>query len=217
MTPLRARLEWGQPPSAVRSSEARPLRGKLPCYPREPVPAKPAARNLSWRIVVTVGEKIGKSHLTYAQGVVAEITAMATRSCRRIRPSGQHHPRAVVRHRRHHGRQSVRNSMVHGAESGASLGAYPARSHAALGIVILDLPQDVLRRVCFKGVAQKAWRGRPRPRTACGESAGVAATTPSIRRHSFDLGDQAEAPVETTFSPRCLRNSARNESAESAF
>jgi PiT family inorganic phosphate transporter len=30
------------------------------------------------RIVVTVGEKIGKQHLTYAQGAVAEITAMAT-------------------------------------------------------------------------------------------------------------------------------------------
>jgi PiT family inorganic phosphate transporter len=30
------------------------------------------------RIVVTVGEKIGKDHLTYAQGAAAEITAMAT-------------------------------------------------------------------------------------------------------------------------------------------
>jgi PiT family inorganic phosphate transporter len=30
------------------------------------------------RIVVTVGEKIGKDHLTYAQGSAAEITAMAT-------------------------------------------------------------------------------------------------------------------------------------------
>jgi len=30
------------------------------------------------RIVVTVGEKIGKSHLTYAQGAAAEITAMLT-------------------------------------------------------------------------------------------------------------------------------------------
>ena len=30
------------------------------------------------RIVVTVGEKIGKNHLTYAQGGAAEITAMAT-------------------------------------------------------------------------------------------------------------------------------------------
>jgi len=30
------------------------------------------------RIVVTVGEKIGKSHLTYAQGLSAEVVAMAT-------------------------------------------------------------------------------------------------------------------------------------------
>ena len=30
------------------------------------------------RIVVTVGEKIGKDHLTYAQGAAAEITAMVT-------------------------------------------------------------------------------------------------------------------------------------------
>ena len=30
------------------------------------------------RIVVTVGEKIGKTHLTYAQGASAEITAAAT-------------------------------------------------------------------------------------------------------------------------------------------
>ncbi len=30
------------------------------------------------RIVVTVGEKIGKSHLTYGQGASAELVAMAT-------------------------------------------------------------------------------------------------------------------------------------------
>jgi PiT family inorganic phosphate transporter len=30
------------------------------------------------RIVVTVGEKIGKNHLTYTQGAAAEIAAMAT-------------------------------------------------------------------------------------------------------------------------------------------
>jgi inorganic phosphate transporter, PiT family len=34
---------------------------------------------IGWkRIVVTVGEKIGKDHLTYAQGAAAELTAMAT-------------------------------------------------------------------------------------------------------------------------------------------
>src|SRR6202012_4339976 len=34
---------------------------------------------IGWkRIVVTVGEKIGKDHLTYGQGAAAEITAMLT-------------------------------------------------------------------------------------------------------------------------------------------
>jgi len=34
---------------------------------------------IGWkRIVVTVGEKIGKEHLTYGQGAAAEITAMFT-------------------------------------------------------------------------------------------------------------------------------------------
>ena len=34
---------------------------------------------IGWkRIVVTVGEKIGKSHLSYAQGASAELVAMAT-------------------------------------------------------------------------------------------------------------------------------------------
>ncbi len=34
---------------------------------------------IGWkRIVVTVGEKIGKSHLTYAQGAAAEIVAAST-------------------------------------------------------------------------------------------------------------------------------------------
>jgi PiT family inorganic phosphate transporter len=34
---------------------------------------------IGWkRIVVTVGERIGKTHLTYAQGASAEIVAMAT-------------------------------------------------------------------------------------------------------------------------------------------
>ena len=34
---------------------------------------------IGWkRIVITVGEKIGKSHLTYAQGASAELVAMGT-------------------------------------------------------------------------------------------------------------------------------------------
>ena len=38
------------------------------------------------RIVVTVGEKIGKTHLTYAQGAAAEITAAATPGGERLNP-----------------------------------------------------------------------------------------------------------------------------------
>ena len=38
-----------------------------------------SARQVGWkRIVVTVGEKIGKTHLTYAQGASAELVAMLT-------------------------------------------------------------------------------------------------------------------------------------------
>ncbi len=34
---------------------------------------------VGWRrIVVTIGEKIGKTHLTYAQGASAELVAMST-------------------------------------------------------------------------------------------------------------------------------------------
>ena len=46
------------------------------------------------RIVVTVGEKIGKTYLTYTQGASAEIVAMATikawRMCMVFRSSTTH-------------------------------------------------------------------------------------------------------------------------------
>ena len=63
---------------------------------------------IGWkRIVVTVGEKIGKDHLTYAQGAAAEITAMATigaADC--VRAAGKHDARAVVGRGGHDGGQS---------------------------------------------------------------------------------------------------------------
>src|SRR5579864_7641367 len=49
-------------------------------FPR--LDGSPGFFNLVWiawkRIVVTVGEKIGKEHLTYAQGASAELVAMGT-------------------------------------------------------------------------------------------------------------------------------------------
>ena len=60
------------------------------------------------RIVVTVGEKIGKTHLTYAQGASAELVADAhDRRRRHVRPAGLDHARAVVGRRRHDGGQRL--------------------------------------------------------------------------------------------------------------
>ena len=60
------------------------------------------------RIVVTVGEKIGKTHLTYAQGASRRARRRGhDRRRRHLRPAGLDHPRAVVRRRRHHGRQRL--------------------------------------------------------------------------------------------------------------
>ena len=60
------------------------------------------------RIVVTIGEKIGKTHLTYAQGASAELVAMMhDRRRRHVRTAGLDHTRAVFGGRRHHGRQPL--------------------------------------------------------------------------------------------------------------
>jgi hypothetical protein len=54
------------------------------------------------RIVVTVGEKIGKSHLTYAQGASAELVAMSTIAAADLLGL------PVSGDRRHHGGQQIR-------------------------------------------------------------------------------------------------------------
>ena len=88
------------------------------------------------RIVVTVGEKIGKEHLTYAQGACAELVAMLTISAAdNFGLPVSHHPRAQLRRGRHHGRQQERIAVVHHQEHRHGVGLYAARSGAALAIV----------------------------------------------------------------------------------
>ena len=60
---------------------------------------------IGWkRIVITVGEKIGKTHLTYGQGAAAELVAAGDdRRRRHVRTPGIDHARVVVGCRRHHG------------------------------------------------------------------------------------------------------------------
>ncbi len=72
------------------------------------------------RIVVTVGEKIGKTHLTYAQGASAELVAMATiGAADMLRPAGVDDARAFLRRRRHDGGQQVRTADGDDPQPGA--------------------------------------------------------------------------------------------------
>jgi hypothetical protein len=74
---------------------------------------------IGWkRIVVTVGEKIGKEHLTYAQGASAELV---------VRPPGQHHTCSLVGHRGNHGGQRLRPAVRHSAQYYPSVGAHSSR------------------------------------------------------------------------------------------
>jgi Phosphate transporter family len=74
------------------------------------------------RIVVTVGERIGKTHLTYAQGASAEIVAAG----------------------RHDGGQRFRAPDVHGVHHGAGLDHDPARRHPDRQHAVLRAPPRVL-------------------------------------------------------------------------
>ena len=86
------------------------------------------------RIVVTVGEKIGKTHLTYGQGAAAETRRDGDdRRRRRPRPAGLDDARAVLRRRRHDARQRLGHAVVDPAQYRARLGAHPAGGDPAVG------------------------------------------------------------------------------------
>ena len=92
------------------------------------------------RIVVTVGEKIGKTHLTYAQGACAEITAAATIAAADVYglPVSTTHVLSSG-HCRHDGRQRFGLAALDRAEHRARLGAHaPGRDgdfrNAVLGV-----------------------------------------------------------------------------------
>ena len=97
------------------------------------------------RIVVTVGEKIGKSHLTYGQGAAAELVAMVTIGMAdRLGPAGVDNPRAVVGRRRNDGRQRLGTAMGDGAQPAACLGADAALLDHARLRAVHRLPPGVL-------------------------------------------------------------------------
>ena len=90
---------------------------------------------IGWkRIVVTVGEKIGKDHLTYGQGAAAEITAMFTIGAADwfgLPVSTTHVLSSGVA-----GTMAANKSglaMVHGAKSRNGVGAHAARVDVSVG------------------------------------------------------------------------------------
>jgi PiT family inorganic phosphate transporter len=96
------------------------------------------------RIVVTVGEKIGKDHLTYAQGAAAEITAMATIGAADWFGMPVSTTHVLFRHCRYHGCQPLWPAMGDRVQPAHGLGPHPARRHGPLRIPLLGIPQHLL-------------------------------------------------------------------------
>ena len=93
------------------------------------------------RIVVTVGEKIGKEHLTYAQGASAELVAMCDDFCRgQFWVASKYHARAEFGRGGDHGGQPERAAIVDHPEHCGGLGVYAAGGGAAVGNTILAVP-----------------------------------------------------------------------------
>ena len=86
---------------------------------------------IGWkRIVVTVGEKIGKDHLTYGQGARGGNHGdVHHRRGGLVRDAGEYHPRAFIRRGRNDGCQPHRTAIEHGAKSRHGVGADPSRFH----------------------------------------------------------------------------------------
>ena len=100
---------------------------------------------IGWkRIVITVGEKIGKDHLTYGQGAAAEITAMLTIGAADMYGlAGEHDARAVVGRGRNHGGERDRPAVGNGAKPGHGLGADAAGSDRPVGNAVLGVREDL--------------------------------------------------------------------------
>ena len=101
---------------------------------------------IGWkRIVVTVGEKIGKTHLTYAQGACAEITAAATIAAADgygLPVSTTHVLSSGIAGT--HGGERLGPAMVDDPQHRAGLGADAAGRDDPVGLPVSDILEDFL-------------------------------------------------------------------------
>jgi hypothetical protein len=100
---------------------------------------------IGWkRIVVTVGEKIGKEHLTYGQGAAAEITAMGTIGLADSFGLPVSTTCAVVRRRGHNGGKWFRHSNVNRAQHPARLGLHVAVCDRLISLSLRCVPANIV-------------------------------------------------------------------------
>jgi PiT family inorganic phosphate transporter len=91
---------------------------------------------IGWkRIVITVGEKIGKQHMTYGQGAAA------------VWPAGFDDTCAFLGRRGHDGRQWLRCTNVDVAQPCAGMGANPTLRNRSVRVPLLCVQPSVLRRI----------------------------------------------------------------------
>jgi hypothetical protein len=97
------------------------------------------------RIVITVGEKIGKSHLTYGQGAAAELVRGGHhRGSRRLRSPGVDHPCPVIGGRRDHGGKRVGTSAIDAPQHRDGVDIDLAGGNDAVGVPLHPVPASVL-------------------------------------------------------------------------
>ncbi len=95
------------------------------------------------RIVVTVGEKIGKEHLTYAQGACAELVAMGTiMAADNFGLAGIDDACAELGRSGNDGGEQERLAVLHDPQYCGGLGVYATGRGAAFGNAFLALPAD---------------------------------------------------------------------------
>jgi inorganic phosphate transporter, PiT family len=100
------------------------------------------------RIVITVGEKIGKTHLTYGRPGRSRRARGGGhhRGCRHVWPPGIHHPCSILGCRRNDGRERIGPSALDDPQYRAGMGSDLADGNDALGKPLYLVPQSVLRR-----------------------------------------------------------------------
>lgn len=99
------------------------------------------------RILITVGEKIGKTHMSFGHGASAELIAAATIGLADLRPARFHHPFAVQWRGRHDGGERRRPAVVDHPQYDPRLGPHVAGGNPDVGFAILPAASGDVARI----------------------------------------------------------------------